>query len=159
MTDTNPQNLLIEHDELLAKLSDVLWNNGLNSAARDVDAAVERLHNFLAQPEPEEPTEEELLALMPQSMRDEFSYAAKVSSDATGGQVRPGIFRVCLNHSALEYARAVHARTVLARRGRPTPQPISVSERLPGPEDCDEEGKCWWGAPIVGLVSHDTRRG
>jgi hypothetical protein len=52
LTDTNPQNLLIEHDELLAKLSDVLWNNGLNSAARDVDAAVERLHNFLAQPEP-----------------------------------------------------------------------------------------------------------
>jgi hypothetical protein len=24
------------------------------------------------------------------------------------------------------------------------PQPIPVSERLPGPEDCDAEGLCWW---------------
>jgi hypothetical protein len=64
----------------------------------------------LAQPEPQGPTDEELLELMPETMRDEFSYAAKVCSDATGGQVKPGIFRVCLNHSALEYARAVLAR-------------------------------------------------
>ena len=25
------------------------------------------------------------------------------------------------------------------------PQPVSVAERLPGPGDCDEEGRCWWG--------------
>lgn len=24
------------------------------------------------------------------------------------------------------------------------PTPIPVSERLPGPEDCDAEGRCWW---------------
>jgi hypothetical protein len=24
------------------------------------------------------------------------------------------------------------------------PQPVPVSERLPGPEDCDAEGRCWW---------------
>jgi hypothetical protein len=58
----------------------------------------------------DQPTDKELLELMPETMRDEFSYAAKVCSDATGGQVKPGIFRVCLNHSALEYARAVLAR-------------------------------------------------
>jgi hypothetical protein len=52
----------------------------------------------------------ELLELMPEVMRDEFAYAATVCSEATGGQVKPGIFRVCLNHSALEYARAVLAR-------------------------------------------------
>ena len=28
---------------------------------------------------------------------------------------------------------------------RPTPQPVAVSERLPGPEDCDEQGRCWVG--------------
>jgi hypothetical protein len=71
-----------------------------------------RARAALAQPEPQGPTDEELLELMPETMRDELSYAAKVCSDATGGQVKPGIFRVCLNHSALEYARAV-----LARRG------------------------------------------
>jgi hypothetical protein len=52
-------------------------------------------------------TDQELLALMPETMRDEFSYAAKVCSDATGGKVEPGIFRVALNTAALEYAHAV----------------------------------------------------
>jgi len=61
-------------------------------------------------PEPVAPTDEELLELMPETMRDEFGYAAKVCSDATGGQVKPGIFRVCLNYTALEYARAVLAK-------------------------------------------------
>ena len=60
MTDTNPRDLLIEHDELLAKLSVVLWNYGINNAARRVDAAAERLHNFLAQPELDEPADDEL---------------------------------------------------------------------------------------------------
>jgi hypothetical protein len=36
------------------------------------------------------------------------------------------------------------ARTVLARWGRPAIEPVPVSERLPGPEDCDKEGCCWW---------------
>jgi hypothetical protein len=62
------------------------------------------------QPEPEGPSDEELLALMPETMRDEFSYAAKACSDATGEQVKPGIFRVALNTAALEYAQAVLAR-------------------------------------------------
>ena len=56
------------------------------------------------------PTDKELLELMPETMRDEFSYAAKVCSDATGGQVKPRIFRVALNTAALEYAQAVLAR-------------------------------------------------
>jgi len=30
-------------------------------------------------------------------------------------------------------------RAVLARWGRPSIKPVPVSERLPGPEDCDEE--------------------
>ena len=25
--------------------------------------------------------------------------------------------------------------------------PISVNDRLPGPEDCDNEGRCWWFDP------------
>ena len=71
---------------------------------------VEFLNQTTPQPEPVAPTDEELLELMPETMRDEFSYAAKVCSDAMGGQVKPGIFRVALNTAALEYARAVHAR-------------------------------------------------
>ena len=37
---------------------------------------------------------------------------------------------------------ADRARALLAL---PTPQPVAVSERLPGPEDCDEQGRCWLG--------------
>jgi hypothetical protein len=79
-----------------------------------------------AQPEPQGPTDEELLMLMPETMRDEFSYAAKTCSDAMGGRVKPGIFRVALNTAALEYARAV-----LARYGRSSIEPV------PGVEGAD----------------------
>ncbi len=69
-----------------------------------------RARAALAQPEPQGPSDKELLGLIPEIMRDEFSYAAKVCSDATGGQVKPGIFRVALNTAALEYAQAVLAK-------------------------------------------------
>ena len=29
----------------------------------------------------------------------------------------------------------------------PAPVPVAVSDRLPQPEDCDAEGRCWWGRP------------
>ena len=35
------------------------------------------------------------------------------------------------------------ASELLARWGHPTPQPVAVSERLPGPEDVNEDGNCW----------------
>lgn len=38
---------------------------------------------------------------------------------------------------------------------RQAPVPVSVSERLPGPEDCDAKGRCWWGEPQIG-DSHDA---
>ena len=34
----------------------------------------------------------------------------------------------------------------LVQQGRQTIKPVPVSERLPGPEDCDSEGRCWWAA-------------
>ena len=89
-----------------------------NDFAENAAPIIGRMRAALAQPELEGLTDEELLALMPKSMRDDFSCAAKASSDATGGQVKPGIFRVCLNHSALEYARALIAAD-RARWGRP----------------------------------------
>ena len=29
-------------------------------------------------------------------------------------------------------------------------QPVAVSERLPGPDDCDEQGRCWLGGHQMG---------
>jgi hypothetical protein len=57
------------------------------------------------QPNPLEPTDQELLEMMPEEMRDEYSYAAQVCSEVTG--VKPGIFRVVLNTVSLQYARAI----------------------------------------------------
>ena len=43
-----------------------------------------------------------------------------------------------------------YARAVLARWGNSqgildcSPQPVAVSEGLPRPDDCDDEGYCWW---------------
>jgi len=49
------------------------------------------------------------------------------------------------------------ARTVLTRYGRPALQPIAVSERLPGPEDCtpwsddpDAQPWCWAAKDVYG---------
>jgi hypothetical protein len=35
-------------------------------------------------------------------------------------------------------------RRALTRWGRPAVEPVPVAERLPGPEDCDDQGRCWW---------------
>ena len=48
-------------------------------------------------------------------------------------------------------------------QGRPTPQPVAVSERLPGPKDC-EAGECWawdvaaesWNRTHYALCNHFT---
>lgn len=37
------------------------------------------------------------------------------------------------------------------RKQRQAPQPVSVHERLPGPEDCDAEHYCWRWNTIGGL--------
>jgi hypothetical protein len=48
-----------------------------------------------------------------------------------------------LIHCALN-ASLDRARAALARWGCPAIDPVPVAERLPGPEDCDAEGRCWW---------------
>ena len=35
----------------------------------------------------------------------------------------------------------------LTRYTHPAIEPLPVAERLPGPEDCDAEGRCWFGTP------------
>jgi hypothetical protein len=45
------------------------------------------------------------------------------------------------------------ARAVLARWSRPAIEPVPVSKRLPGPEDCDAEGRCWVFDDMLGLPS------
>jgi hypothetical protein len=87
----------------------------------------------LAQPEPQGPIPEAELAAMWNQQADSFNQWESLDS---GEQL------------AWAQARA------LARFGRPAIKPVPVSERLPGPEDCDAEGRCWWGVP-AGIVDPD----
>jgi hypothetical protein len=41
----------------------------------------------------------------------------------------------------------------IAHFGRPAIEPVPIAERLPGPEDCDAEGRCW----LCGKVEGDWR--
>lgn len=82
-------------------------------------------------PEPEGPTDIELLSMAGSAVGHEIAVGEyepenEIAVEAYGSEL-------------CEFARAV-----LSRWGRPTPQPIPVSQRLPGPEDCDAEGMCWW---------------
>jgi hypothetical protein len=95
--------------------ADQSWLAGLRAVARWSHPAIEPdgpavLDGREPASVTDQPTDKELLELMPETMRDEFSYAAKTCSDAMGGRVKPGIFRVALNTAALEYAQAVLAR-------------------------------------------------
>jgi hypothetical protein len=94
------------------------WPTQQHCFARAVIAA-DRARTALAQPEPEGVSYRDVLAL-----RDEL--------DADG-------------YGTVDLVAFAHA--ILARWGRPAIQPVPVSERLPGPEDCDARGWCWYWHP------------
>ncbi len=119
--------------ELLQAWDDLPWEydfkgNPVGPFAEIDDTPFERARSALAQSEPVGPTDDELHQLW----LDLYAF----HEGPTSGDV------------------AEIARAVLQRWGRPTPQPIPVSERLPGLEDCDAEGRCWWLAPHRVSAAH-----
>ena len=91
--------------ELLADYGQCHYRSELHDRARAA----------LDQPEPVAPTDEEIMELMPQQMRDDLAQAAR----AMAGFYRPnvkvaGVIRIVLNRHAVD-----HARAVLARWGTP----------------------------------------
>jgi hypothetical protein len=105
-------------------------------------AAVNRALAALAQPEPEGPTDEEWEALKERAW-DRYR--------TVGYQGELFIYDRDFD-TALD-----DVRQKLAHYAHPTIEPVPVSERLPGPEDCDEEGRCWWGVP-AGIADPDDER-
>jgi hypothetical protein len=79
-----------------------------------------------AQPEPQGPTNEELEDFALQNGGGYFNCDCQEEADI------------------LTRKHISNYRAVLTRWGRPAIGPVPVSERLPGPEDCDAEGQCWW---------------
>jgi hypothetical protein len=98
------------------------------------DPVIAKADAALAQPEPQGLTNEEIeeaAKLIHASMR-----FAVPDNHYTSDWVEHG------NSLMQDEARRT-ARAVLARWGRFAIEPVPVSERLPGPEDCDAEGRCW----------------
>ena len=133
---TNPYRAMCA--ELVDDLEMSDWPSKLKEAFR---ADIARARALLDQPQPvaEGPTDEEI---------EEWADAC---SEAPLEEMDPDVhgWRRCF--TAKEFSETI--RAALARWGRPTPQPVAVSERLPGPEDCDEQGRCWWygeGADMFG---------
>jgi len=99
-----------------------------------------RARAALAQPVPKGPTDEQIMELMPEQLREDLATVSRLASHGAGPDVGPGLFRVTLNTGILD-----HCRAVLARWGRPAVEPVPITERLPGPDDCDDQGRCWFG--------------
>jgi len=97
-------------------------------------ALVAEARALLSQPEPEGPTDEEILNL---SQEHQVPYAM-----CDGGVIYPLQAGADMKDDVLSFARALIAAD-RARWGRPAIKPVPVSERLPGKGDCDSEGRCW----------------
>ena len=93
-------------------------------------------------PVPPEPTDEELLRLAASAIEPYESCGIALNEYEAESEAAVEVY----GSELIAFARAV-----LARWGNTTPQPVPVSERLPGPEDCDAEGRCWRFAPAEGF--------
>ena len=55
----------------------------------------------------------------------------------------------CLELDQPEWSQSIaQAARFLHLYLKATPQPVAVSERLPEPDDCDEQGRCWAWLPF-----------
>jgi len=90
-----------------------------------------------AQPEPQGPTDEELFKVYSRAVAADIDEQHRALQHINGGANAPDRNR----------AMVTGLRAVLSRWGRPAIEPVPVSERLPGSEDCDAEGRCWLHQP------------
>jgi hypothetical protein len=147
---------MIDFRALCARMADKLdhYHQLLMDDRRATHALATEARAALAQPEPaRQPTFAELLMPPPSAAlaqpapvapTDEEIYKLALDGDFL---VDVGDGVSCMVQDEVDFARAV-----LARWGTPTAQPVPVSERLPGPENCDAEGRCWWWHEETGDV-------
>jgi hypothetical protein len=110
---------------LCAELLAMLDAQALRDPEMDGGLLRRRARTALAQPEPEGVTDEELYQFW---------------------ESHPELGLTCDEPVKLLRAGLTHF-------ARPTIKPVPVAERLPGPEDCDAEGRCWWFCPAAILPS------
>lgn len=90
---------LLEAYEIL--LGELRFDNRLAKRARAA----------LAEPEPEGPTDEEIMELTPQQMRDDLAAAARALAGFDPDNIRvASVFRIILNRHCVDHANAVLTR-------------------------------------------------
>jgi hypothetical protein len=104
-----------------------------DSAVGHCAAVLTRARTELAQPEPEPPTDEALANFSGWFCRN---YPGPDTIIHKPEWHAPKVFRA--------------AADALARYARPTIRSVPVSERLPGPEDCLDEGWAWFFNQRIG---------
>ena len=145
MTDLNPVDAMTtDYRAMCAELVNELHGYASANPHHDSDELVARARALLAQPVAEGPTDEELLRVAATAI-DPYE-----SSGIALGEYEPETECAVEAYGSELIA---YARAALARWGNSqaildsSPQPVAASERLPGPEDCDAEGRCWVHQP------------
>ena len=104
---------MTDYKQLCTELLD--WLNFYNLSC-NTDASTEQLNRAVAcadkaraeLAEPEGPTDEEIMALMPQQMRDDLAAAARALSSFDLNYIKAAsTFRIILNRHVVDHARAV----------------------------------------------------
>ena len=134
MTDLNPVDAMtIDYRAMCAELLMALEGEGYANwcTPPDENELCLRARALLAQPVEEGPSDEELLRMA----------ATEIGYEFTSSWFLTGSNSLQFEVAPLELLNLL--RAVLSRHGHPTPQPVAVSERLPGPEDVNEDGNCW----------------
>lgn len=107
---------MIDYRQLCADLIDAL-DSGIPSARIRNSLLADRARNALDEVKPETPTDEEIMELMPQQMRDDLAAAARAMSGFDPDNIKAAsVFRIILNRHSVD-----HARAVLNHYGNPTP--------------------------------------
>jgi len=133
---------------LCARMADELdrYRQLLMDNRRETHALATEARAALFQYEPEGPTDDA-----------ELLVAYEQGAEARWREGFPESFSLTDMERA---SKTAGLRAVLARWGRTAPQPVPVSERLPGPGDCDAEGECYWFDPEgSGAWYQDTYQG
>jgi hypothetical protein len=101
---------MTDYRALCARMADELdhYRQLLMDDRRETHALATEARAALAQPEPVAPTDEEIMELMPQQMRDDLAAAARALAGFDRATVKAAaVYRIILNRHAVDHARAV----------------------------------------------------
>ena len=87
------------------------------------------------------------IRMSPLAARARALLAQPVAEGPADGEVAAALIELRSTVMGLDqmkmYVAAQRVKRAAELLQRQHPQPVAVSERLPGPEDCDEQGRCW----------------